>query len=490
MKVAPLAGRKLRPENIGKLRLGESYFTPSIVACKRSSGPPARKVANALETVVTSLLPTTRVFSSGVLIRDPIVKRVLMIAYHYPPEGASSGVQRTLSFSRDLPDYGWSPIVLTVPADMYQVRRADQLNQLPREVIVRRAAALDSGRQLAVHGRYFWFTALPDRWVSWWPSAVLAGLALIGRYRPQVLWSTYPIATAHLIGWTLQKLTGLPWVADFRDPMTEDGYPPDKRQRWVYRWIERRTMARCRMAVFTTRGTLRMYTDRYPSANHRLAVIANGYEEASFLSAEDVAPQIKRTHPEEIVLLHSGVLYPVERDPRCFYRAIASLRREGKLAPGDLRVVLRATGHDAYHQKLIEESGIQDIVALEPGLPYREALREMMDVDGLVVFQAASCNDQIPAKVYEYVRARRPILALTDPGGDTAATLKEMGFDAIVPLDDEESIKRGFVDFIGSIREGRAHVASDEDVQRHSRAARSAELARILDEVVEGESRR
>jgi hypothetical protein len=407
-----------------------------------------------------------------------------MIAYHYPPEGTSSGVHRTLAFSRDLLAHGWSPIVLTVPARAYQVVRKDQLEEVPPEVVVRRAAALDSARQLAIRGRYFWFTALPDRWVSWWPSAVLAGRALIRRYRPKVLWSTYPIATAHLIGLTLQRLSALPWVADFRDPMTEEEHPPDARQRRAYRWIERRTMARCRMAVFTTRGGQRMYADRYPAAKENgLAVIANGYEEASFASAERIAPEVRRTHPDQIVLLHSGVLYPAERDPRCFYRAVADLRRQSTLAPGAVRIVLRGAGHDEYHERLIEELGIRDIVAVEPALPYCEALREMMDVDGLLVFQAASCNDQIPAKIYEYFRARRPILALTDPGGDTALTLREMGFDAILPLDHEERIKEGLLDFLASIREGRAHVAAEEDVRRHSRRARSAELARILDEV-------
>jgi hypothetical protein len=65
------------------------------------------------------------------------------------------------------------------------------------------------------------------------------------------------------------------------------------------------------------------------------------------------------------------------------------------------------------------------VVLLAPALPYREALRETMDVDGLLVFQAANCNHQIPTKIYEYFRTRRPILALTDPSGDTAAALRE-----------------------------------------------------------------
>jgi hypothetical protein len=96
-------------------------------------------------------------------------------------------------------------------------------------MIVERAFALDASRQLAVRGRYPAFMARPDRWVSWWLGAVPKGLAMIRKYRPQAIWSTYPIATAHKIACTLQRLTGLPWIADFRDPMAQDGYPEDRK---------------------------------------------------------------------------------------------------------------------------------------------------------------------------------------------------------------------------------------------------------------------
>lgn len=409
----------------------------------------------------------------------------MMIAYHYPPEGSSSGIQRTLKFTQCLPENGWHASVLTVNPRAYGVSRADQIGDIPSGVEVVRAFALDAARHLSLGGRYLAWTALPDRWVTWWPGAVVAGMRLIRKHRPPVIWSTFPIATAHLIGLTLQRLSGLPWVADFRDSMTEDDHPPDERQRRVYRWIERKTIARCSKGVFTTPGALQMYAGRYPEVpRHRFAVIANGYDEESFVSAERLGPSdLRRTNSRQIVLLHSGVLYPSERDPRCFYRAVAALLRGGELSPAALRIVLRATGHDEHHRRLIQENGLEDVVILTPALPYREALREMMDVDGLLVFQAANCNHQIPAKIYEYFRAKRPILALTDPRGDTAAALREMGFGSIAPLDHEEKIRQGLLEFLQSIRERRAHVASDEAIRLHSRRARSAELARILDEV-------
>lgn len=407
-----------------------------------------------------------------------------MIAYHYPPEGSSSGVQRTLTFSRYLRESGWEPIVLTAHPRAYTVTRSDQLNDIPEDLVVRRAFALDAGRHLAVSGRYPRFASLPDRWVSWWMGAVAVGWSLVRKYRPRLVWSTYPIATAHLIGHSLHRLTGLPWVADFRDSMTEDDYPPDPRQWRAYRRIEGKVMSAAARTVFTAPGAVRMYQERYPKvASTRFAVVANGYDEASFAEAEQSAATTSQR--KTVVLVHSGVLYPSERDPRSFYRALAALLDEGRIGPDTLRIVLRSTGHDEHHRRLIEEHGIQDVVTLAPRLSYREALTEMLDADGLLIFQASSCNHQVPAKIYEYMRARKPILALTDPEGDTAQVLRDASADAIVPLDDAELIATGLMKFLGDLRDGSARIASDEHVAEQSRRARTRALAKLLDEVSE-----
>src|SRR5439155_23600653 len=148
------------------------------------------------------------------------MKKVLMIAYHYPPYGGGSGIHRTLKFSRYLSEYGWQPIVLTCHPRAYARREATDGN-IPPGVLTVRAFALDTSRHLSFRGAYPRWMALPDRWMVWCPAAVTMGARLIRNYRPDILWSTYPIATAHTIGLALRRWSGLPWVADFRDPMVE-----------------------------------------------------------------------------------------------------------------------------------------------------------------------------------------------------------------------------------------------------------------------------
>lgn len=406
-----------------------------------------------------------------------------MIAFHYPPMRGSSGIQRTLKFSRYLPEFGWEPIVLTTNTRAYSSTSNEQIGEIANQV--HRAFALDTSRQLSAWGSYPAVLALPDRWVSWWLGAVPMGLYLIQKYRPDVIWSTYPIATAHLIGLSLCRLSGLPWVADFRDPMTDVGYPPDPFTRRIYQWIEKKTVTYSTRAVLTTSGAIENYKTRFPQTpRSRFELIENGYDEENFTAAEaNVAKEQKKNRP--FVLIHSGIIYPSERDPTQFFEALALLSQLGVISRTSFNVILRATAHDKYILELIDRYGIRDIVSLAPPVPYQEALAEMLAADGLLILQASNCNNQIPGKLYEYLRARRPILALTDPAGDTATALIRAGVDTIARLDSKDDIIRELLRFLALIEENQAPIASTEKVLESSRKSRTRELSKLLDKLVQ-----
>lgn len=412
-----------------------------------------------------------------------MVKRVLMVAFHFPPQRGSSGIQRTLQFVRNLPALGWEPLVLSAAARAYEDTGNDQLGAIPSGTHVRRAFALDTARHLAFGGRYLGWMALPDRWISWLFGAVPAGMAMVRSKRPEVLWSTYPIATAHLIGLVLHRLTGLPWIADLRDPMVDAVHPVGRMKRATALWIERQTLLHCTRAVCTTAGAARSYRTRYPDVpESRLCVIENGYDEVNFTDAGTPSP---RAPGAPLVLLHSGIVYPLERDPACFFEALAALRSDGKIGPHMLRVVLRAPVMEAHVRDLIARYAIADMVEIAPPLPYREALHEMLSADALLVLQAANCNDQVPAKLYEYLRAARPILALTDAAGDTAATLRAAGIDSIAALDSTASIMDALPRFLDQIIAGQAPIAAPQVARRYERRSQAMQLARLFDDVTQ-----
>lgn len=406
------------------------------------------------------------------------MKRVLMIAYHFPPLAGSSGIQRTLRFARYLPEFGWEPLVLTAHPRAYPRRSDDQLADVPDGVPVIRAPAWDSARHLAVAGRYPALLARPDRWVSWWLGAVPAGLAAIRRYRPEAIWSTYPIATAHMIGHTLARRSGLPWIADFRDPMLQDDYPRDAGARSSFAALERKTVTRAALATFTTPGAVDSYRARYPGRSEQVVLLENGYDEEVFRGA---AAHDAALHPDRKTLLHSGVVYPSERDPTHVFQALAHLKATAGELFSQLVIRFRAPVHERMLREYAVHYGVSDAVEVLPAIGYREAIGEMLCADGLLLLQADNCNAQVPAKLYEYMRARRPILALTDPQGDTAAVVRQAGMDSLAPLNDPGAIARLLVRFLREPERGT--LPAEQAVQAASRRKRTLALAALLGRV-------
>jgi glycosyltransferase involved in cell wall biosynthesis len=420
-------------------------------------------------------------------------RAVLLIAYHFPPVHGSSGVQRTLRFAQYLPKFGWKPVVLTITVGAYERAYPHPTGNVPDGVEVYRAFGLDAARHLSVLGRYPRWSALPDRWASWRFSAVRMALRLIQQGEIRAIWSTFPIATAHTIGLSVAERTGIPWIAEFRDPMWQGDYPPDPRVNRSWQDLERRTFARADRAVLTTPSALSDYAERFPDYERsKLTLIENGYDEVAFAAVESEllpsdASGLELRSP--IVLLHSGVIYPSERNPTQFFAAVAALKAKGKVTAGELQIRLRASGSEPHYRRILKDMGIDDIVRLEPPVGYAEALREMLTVDGLLLLQAANCNTQIPAKTYEYLRAGRPILALTDPSGDTASLLRSNGVSVTASLDSVIDIENAMTHFITQIAEKSWLGPSLDMVRRYSRETQTGHLACLLDELTESATR-
>ena len=403
-----------------------------------------------------------------------------MIAYHFPPLAGSSGIQRTLRFVQHLPSLGWQPLVLSADIRAYEKTSDDLLADVPAGTVVRRPFALDTARHLQIGGRYVGWMARPDRWISWKFAGVNAGLRLIEQYQPEVIWSTYPIATAHVIASALHHKTGVPWVADFRDPMAQDGYPEDPLTKQSFFDIEADAAEHATLCVFTTPGAARMYQERYPAAADRITVLENGYDEESFASLRPLTSVAPTPTTRPLVLLHSGIVYPSERDPTQLFMALGQMQKAGKLSPTELRIRFRASVHDDLLRSLGMAHGAMDFIELCPAIPYREALAEMMAVDALLVMQASNCNAQIPAKIYEYLRAGKPILGLTDPNGDTAGVLRSAGLSTIARLDSVDQIAAILSTFVTEVRAKRAPTPSADSVSQASRKGRSAALVRMF----------
>ncbi|MEG3638697.1 glycosyltransferase [Magnetococcus sp. PR-3] len=410
-------------------------------------------------------------------------KRVLMVAFHFPPAMGYSGTQRALKFCRYLPDYQWDPIVLSAHTRSYAQTSDAQLSEIPEQVPVHRSFALDATRHLAIAGRYFGFTAQPDRWRSWRLPAIWQGLRLIKRYKPDLIWATYPVATSHRIAHTLSLITGLPWVADFRDGQWTETFPVNAKLRETFATLEARHIASANRVVVTTPGIQRLYSSRYPFLDPgKVVVIPNGFDEENFQNLE---PQTALNPDKPIHLLHSGVIYPgqEERDPVTLMEVLGRLHRLGVVGPETLKITFRGSGMEAHLQNQIDQNGLGDMVHVAPTLPYSQALEEMAQVDGLLLLQGANFSHLIPAKLFEYLRMGKPILALADPNGDAADLMLESGVTTIWPLHDTSEMENALPAFVEQVRCGAVPVANQDAVGRFSRQALTGDLATLFDTV-------
>jgi len=400
-----------------------------------------------------------------------------MIAFHFPPILVSSGVHRTLSFSRYLPEFGWEPIVLTAHPRAYQSKRLELNGEIPPGLRVERAFALDTARHLSILGRYPSALAIPDRWSSWRFDAVQRGKKLLRTLPIDAIWSSYPIPTAHTIGLALHRASGMPWISDFRDPMAQEGYPANRVLRNAYIQLERETVEQATLVTLTTPGAVALYRHRYPGFSNKVHLLENGYDEEAFSAMVAGDP----LNPGQITLLHSGVVYPQERNPTQLFEALSRINSHYPTLAARLRLRFRASAHEDFLRSLGRRFGVGHLIELMPPISYREALNEMLSADALLILQGGGCNEQIPAKLYEYLRVGRPIIALTDEAGDTAKTLKSLNIETIAPLDDASLIASLLVALPDLIEHWEVSAPPLSQVATTSRKGRAKQLAELLE---------
>ncbi len=412
-----------------------------------------------------------------------MTRTALMLAFYFPPFAQSSGSIRTLSFVRHLPDHQWQPVVLTAREHAYPEIDQGSLTAIPSQTTVIRSRGLDVARHLALAGCYPKWLATPDRWNTWALGAFVAGLNWIRRHEPTVLWATFPIASALVAAMALHKVTKIPLVVDLRDPLVYEGWPEDPWMRTIYGSIEKRMLATASAIVVTTPGARRLYIERYPHVPpSRFTIIANGVEDAMNVAP----PRIETAHDQPINLLHSGLMELPDRDPTSFFKAIARMQDQGELAEKTLRVILRATGHDDQYRRQVAALKIDRIVSIEQRIAHAEAIEEMRRADGLLLFQGAQCNRQIPAKAYEYLACRRPIIGLLDAAGDTYQLVADQWQ---VPYVADMSSPSAIVDilrkFISAFHSRDLFVPAAALVQRHARSWGAGELAALFNQVTD-----
>jgi hypothetical protein len=413
---------------------------------------------------------------------DSSRRRVLMLAFQFPPYDESTGSQRILAFARHMPALGWSPIVITARTSAYPRINPATLDGIPPGTTVLRAFGFDVARTLSFKGIYPRAFGTPDRWNSWIAGSIATGWKAARVYKPSALWATFPTPSAIAAGIGLKRLTGLPLIGDLRDPMLYETWPETKWERKVYGALERALVRHASAIVLTTPGARKLYRERYPEHADKFCTITNGME--PILDAAPANDDDMRTSGRTVTLIHSGLMEMPDRDPAAFFAALRELAQSGRLANRRVRIVLRASGREPRYGDLLRANGIGELVELAPRVSRAEAMHEMRSASGLLLFQGKPCNRQIPAKAYEYLFMGKPIICLADAAGDTYALVHgEWGVPYCADMDNPQAIARTLGSFLDDHESGKAYVPSAAFRERHTRRAQAVQLSELLEKI-------
>jgi len=411
-------------------------------------------------------------------------RRVLAIAYAFPP-AAPIGTMRTLRLVKRLEMEGWSTTVLTVaqahyPADMplddallaqvpasVEILRAGIFRGLSAATRVIRpdtkattshqlpesAAAGGARRPPAtpsllrrIYVAVDELTSIPDKESGWLVPAIAAGLRSIIRNRPGVLYSSSPPWTGQLVALALARMTGVPWVADFRDPWARAPWRESQpaRIRRASVGLERRVVERADAILFATRTNRDEYAAHYGSRlAHKFHVVCNGCDPQEFRAVQQLP-----VPTGQFVLLHAGSLYGA-RTPVPLFRAIAAALRSGGISRDGFRLrLIGAQNAAADFPSVAAALGVKDVVEFVPRMRRQEILDEMARASCLLVLQPGT-TVSIPGKLYEYLAVGRPILALSEEG-ETSDLVRQSGLGIAVAPDDEAAIERALCDLVSN----------------------------------------
>jgi len=402
------------------------------------------------------------------------MRRVLFVAAFFPPINAVGSI-RPAKIAKYLPEHGWEPTVLTV--DRFVSRPATMPLEIPAERVVRarfidplgwgiRAARGDAGPSAAVAAgssrdastgaaadgptrgsastgaivrRRIYDMArrllpvnavrVPDRLMTWYPWAVRRGRQVLAGGGFDALLSTSPPPTAQLVAAALARRSGLPWVADMRDPWTTD-LTQRRREPWqsLEAALERRTMGRATTVVTVSAILAEAFARRF---GRPCLSIPNGFD-AELAEAPSPSPL------PNLTLTYTGSVYAGLQDPAPLLVALRTLRASGRLDPSQL--TLRVYGNDRGDlPALAAAHEVADFVVFHDAVPHPEAMARQREGHALLHlgFPDPAMAGYYSLKIFEYLQAQRPILALGRAGGIVDRLLRECGVGRVLETADE-----------------------------------------------------
>jgi len=422
--------------------------------------------------------------------------KVLLITYYWPPAGGS-GVQRWLKFVKYLPEFGIEPVVYTVKNPDYAIQDSSLLSEIPPSLEVLRGDIWEPNKLLSIFSKskkdnssgflntnpsfierqlqyiranYF----IPDARKFWIKPSVKLLSAYLEKNPIDVIITTGPPHSLHLIGLELKTRFGIKWMADFRDPWTNIDYfhslPLTSSSRARHYELETKVLEKAD-AVLVVGKSMK---DEFSERANKVQVLTNGYD--------DFKQEGKIELDTKFSISHIGLMN-ADRNPMVLWRALTELVEESAEFAHDLQVnLIGKCAEEVY--KAVADFNLEDKVDFIGYVGHNEVLayQQASQVLLLSVNKVASAKSIVTGKIFEYLQSQRPIIGIGPVDGDLAEILEECEAGRMVDFEDMQSLKDVVTQHYKAYKAGTL-VADSQHVQQYHRRNLTAALAKLLEKI-------
>ena len=458
------------------------------------------------------------------------MKKILVVTYYWPPSGGA-GVQRWLKFVKYLPEYGYEPVVLTVSEDSASYAQTDQslIKEVDPRIKVIRTPSFEpynlylklSGKKEIPFGgfsnegsvsflqRVFRFIRgnlfIPDPRKGWNRYALKAAQKIIDQEKIEVVITTGPPHSTHLIGYHLKRRRGIKWIADFRDPWTDIYYYKDLSHTFLAKWydrkLEKKVLHHCDKVITVgyelksllesklekgdrKRETGKRETNGKSEVSTKVHVITNGFDVEDFQNQKELSlrPSAPCFIPpalsyQPFYITYAGTISSYYR-MEGFIAALADLPEEIRQ-----QIFVRFVGNiSPVVNDLFTKAGLKSQLELTGYVSHEMSINYLFQAEILLLLipDVSENKGILTGKFFEYLATGKPILAIGPTDGDVARILKESGAGSIYSYDDASAIKECI---LAMFKEKRAAYGSPQAIEKYSRRSLTGVLAGIIDEL-------
>jgi len=423
-------------------------------------------------------------------------KKVLIITYYWPPSGGS-GVQRWLKFSKYLRDFNIEPVIYTVDNPSYPIKDTSLESEIPLGLEVLKQPIFEPNSFLSIFGnnkkkesagflnpnptllgRFFQYVRanyfIPDARKFWIKPSVKFLSNYLKNNEIEVVITTGPPHSMHIIGLALRDKFKIKWISDFRDPWTEIDYfqqlPLTKKANKKHHQLEQEVLEKSDMVIVVGETMKKKFLKH----NHNIEVLTNGFDSYENSLTIELDSNFSITH---VGLMNA------DRNPTILWEVLYEISSENIDFKNNLRIKFIGK---------IDDTVIQDIQVFNPKnivrIPYldHEEVRKYQassQVLLLSINHVSSAKGIITGKIFEYLQAKRPILGIGPEDGDAAAILKKTNAGNIVGFNNKVELKAAVLKLYKDFKEEKLFVKSINIEQFHRKNI-TRQLAQVIKKVV------